>query len=471
MTSKLELLENNKAKLEIEVSPEDFNKGMQSAYIKIRGRYSVPGFRKGKAPKVMIENHYGEGVFYEEAFEAVFPEAFDGAVKEHELEVVSRPDIDILKIGKNEGLLFTAEVFLKPEVKLGEYKGVQITKKEAKVTAKEVNAELEKVREQNVRWVEVDRPAAMGDTVVMDYSGSVDGVKFDGGTAEGQTLELGSSKFIPGFEEQIAGMKAGDQKDITVKFPKEYPVPDLADKDAVFAVGLISVKDKELPELSDEFAQDVSDFDTLADYKKDIKKNLTKAAEEKAKSEMEDELLGKIMEGSSVEVPQPMIESQTNYQIQQMSYQLMYQGMKIEDYLKYIGKTMDELRADYAEGSEKQVKMRLCIEAMIKAENIEAADKEVDDYIAKMAEGANKTLEEYKKLISEQDIEYYKERVRVDKLFDLLMEKAVMTEETAETKPAEKKPAAKKAEAKETEKKPAEKTPAKKTAAKKEANK
>ncbi len=442
MTSKLELLGNNKAKLEIEVSPEDFNEGMQTAYKKIRGKYSVPGFRKGKAPKVMIENHYGEGVFYEEAFEAVFPEAFDGAVEEHKLEVVSRPDIDILKIGKAEGLLFTAEVFLKPEVKLGKYKGVEITKKEAKITAKEVNAELEKIREQNVRWVEVDRPAEMGDTVVMDYSGSVDGVKFDGGTAEGQTLELGSNRFIPGFEEQVAGMKPGESRDITVKFPKEYPVPELADKDAVFAINLISVKEKELPELNDEFAQDVSDFDTVADYKKDIKKNLQKSAEDKAKSEMEDELLGKIVDASSVEIPLPMIEAQTNYQIQQMSYQLMYQGMKIDDYLKYIGKTMDDLRADYAEGSEKQVKMRLCIEAMIKAEKIEASEEEFEAYVAKMAEGADKTPEEYKKLISPEDLDYYRERVRVDKLFDLLMEKAVMTE-AAPAKKTQKSPAKK----------------------------
>jgi len=435
MTSKLELLGENKAKLEIEVSQEVFNEGMQTAYIKVRGKYSVPGFRKGKAPKVMIENYYGESVFYEEAFEAVFPDAFDGAVEEHKLEVVSRPDIDILKIGKTDGLLFTAEVFLKPEVKLGKYKGVEIAKKEAAIGTKEVNAELEKIREQNVRWVEVERPAAMGDTVVMDYSGSVDGVKFDGGTAEGQTLELGSSRFIPGFEEQIAGMKPGEKKDITVRFPKEYPVPELSDKDAVFAINLISIKEKELPELNDEFAQDVSEFDTLAVYKKDIKKNLKKAADDKAKSEMEDELIGKIVEASSVDIPEPMIESQTNYQIQQLSYQLMYQGMKLEDYLKYIGKTMDDLRADYAEGSKKQVKTRLCIEAMIKAEKIEAGDKDVDKYIAQQAEGANKTPEEYKKLISEEDIEYYKERVRVDQLFDFLMENAVMQEAAAEKKP------------------------------------
>jgi trigger factor len=442
MTSKLELLGNNKAKLEIEVSPEDFKEGMHEAYMKVRGKYFVPGWRKGKAPQNLIENHYGEGVFYEEAFEAVFPKAFDEAVAEHKLEVVSRPDIDILKIGKNEGVAFTAEVFLKPEVTLGQYKGVEVTKNEDKVGAKEVNEELEKIRNQNVRWVEVERPAAMGDTVVMDYSGSVDGVKFDGGTAEGQTLELGSEKFIPGFEEQVVGLSAGEQKDITVRFPAEYPVPDLTDKEAVFALNIISVKEKELPALDDEFAQDVSEFETLTDYKKDIKKNLKKAAEERAKSQVEDEILKKIVEDSKVEIPEPMIEQQTNYQMQQLSYQLMYQGMKLEDYLKYTGKTIDELKADYHEGSERQVKMRLCLEAMIKAENITASDEDVEKHIEKLAEGAKKTPEEYKKLIKDEDFEYFKERICVDKLFDFLMENAVITEgvkKESEEKDAEKK--------------------------------
>ena len=437
MTSKLELLGNNKAKLEIEVSPENFKEGMQTAYIKERGKYNVPGFRKGKAPQFMIENLYGEGVFFEEAFEAVFPKAYDEAVAEHKLEVVSRPDIDILKIGKNDGVSFTAEVFLKPEVTLGQYKGIAVTRTEDKVGAKEVNEELEKVRNQNVRWVEVERAAALGDTVGLDYSGSVDGVKFDGGTAEGQTLELGSGRFIPGFEEQVVGLGAGEQKDITVKFPEEYPAENLAGKDAVFALNIISVKEKELPELNDEFAQDVSDFETLADYKKDIKKNLKKTAEEKAKSQVEDEILKAIVENSNVEIPEPMIEQQTNYQLQQLSYQLMYQGMKLEDYLTYIGKTIDDLKADYREGSERQVKMRLCLEAMIKAENITSSDEDVEAHIAKLAEGAKKTPEEYKKLIKDDDLEYFKERICIDKLFDFLVANAVITEE-AKTETGEK---------------------------------
>jgi trigger factor len=429
MASKLELLENNKAKLEIEVSAEEFNDGLQKAYTKVRGKFNVPGFRKGKAPQFMIENYYGEGVLFEEAFDAVFPKAFDDAVEEHKLEVVSRPDIDIVKIGKEDGVTFTAEVFLKPEVKLGEYKGIEIVKKDDKVSAKEVNDELDKIRNQNVRWVEVEREAKTGDTVVLDYSGSVDGVKFEGGTAEGQTLELGSGRFIPGFEEQVAGAKPGDKKDITVTFPEEYPAKELAGKEAVFAINILSVKEKELPVLDDEFAKDVSEFDTLADYKKDIKKNLKKAAEEKAKSQMEDDILKAIVENSQVEIPEPMIDTQTGYQIQQLSYQLMYQGMKLEDYLQYIGKTVDDLRADYREGSEKQVKMRLCIEAMIKAENIEANDEDVEKQIAKMAEEAKKTPEEYKKLIKDEDNEYFRDRIKVDKLFDFLAANAVIKKE------------------------------------------
>lgn len=429
MASKLELLEKNKAKLEIEVNAADFKEGMQKAYLKVRGKYNVPGFRKGKAPQFMIENYYGEGVLFEEAFDAIFPKAFDDAVAEHSLEVVSRPDIDVLKVSKEEGVTFTAEVFLKPEVTLGAYKGIEITKKEEKIGAKEVNAELEKVRNQNVRWVEVEREAKTGDTVVLDYSGSVNGVKFDGGTAEGQTLELGSGKFIPGFEEQVAGAKPGEKKDITVTFPAEYPAAELAGKEAVFALNIISVKEKECPELNDEFAQDVSEFDTLADYKKDIKKNLKKAADEKAKSQLEDDILKAIVENSQVEIPEPMIESQTNYQIQQLSYQLMYQGMKLEDYLQYIGKTMDDLKADYHEGSEKQVKMRLCIEAMIEAEGIESTDADVEKQIAKLAEDAKKTPEEYKKLIRDEDMDYFRDRIKVDKLFDFLVANAEIKQE------------------------------------------
>ena len=292
MGSKVKELKGNKVQISFTVAPEVFEDGLQKAYQKTRGKFTVHGFRKGKAPRKVIETYYGEGVFYEDAFDIIFPDIYDEAIKEHSLDVVSRPEnIDIQKIGKQDGLEFTVDVYVKPVVTVENYKGVEIEKEEVKVGAKEVNAELERVQRQNVRWIEVDREAKSGDTVVMDYSGSVNGKKFDGGTAEGQSLELGSNTFIPGFEDQIVGMKAGEQKDITVTFPKEYPVPELAGKEAVFAINLISVKEKEVPAIDDEFAADVSEFDTLAEYKKDIKKNLTKKAETLAKDKAEYQLI------------------------------------------------------------------------------------------------------------------------------------------------------------------------------------
>ena len=455
MGSKVKELKGNKVQISFTVAPEVFEDGLQKAYQKTRGKFTVHGFRKGKAPRKVIETYYGEGVFYEDAFDIIFPDIYDEAIKEHSLDVVSRPEnIDIQKIGKQDGLEFTVDVYVKPVVTVENYKGVEIEKEEVKVGAKEVNAELERVQRQNVRWIEVDREAKSGDTVVMDYSGSVNGKKFDGGTAEGQSLELGSNTFIPGFEDQIVGMKAGEQKDITVTFPKEYPVPELAGKEAVFAINLISVKEKEVPAIDDEFAADVSEFDTLAEYKKDIKKNLTKKAETLAKDKAEDQLIRKIVEGTEIDVPAAMIDSQTDYHLQQLAYQLMYQGMRIDDYLKMTGKTMDDLRADYKDQSELQVKTRLCIEAMIKQENIQADQKAVDALIADAAEQSGKSVEDFAKTLSEEDKKYFEDRAKVDSLFDMLMKEAKITVVEAKK---EKKPAAKKAAPnKDTKKKDAE---------------
>lgn len=455
MGSKVKELKGNKVQISFTVAPEVFEDGLQKAYQKTRGKFTVHGFRKGKAPRKVIETYYGEGVFYEDAFDIIFLDIYDEAIKEHSLDVVSRPEnIDIQKIGKQDGLEFTVDVYVKPVVTVENYKGVEIEKEEVKVGAKEVNAELERVQRQNVRWIEVDREAKSGDTVVMDYSGSVNGKKFDGGTAEGQSLELGSNTFIPGFEDQIVGMKAGEQKDITVTFPKEYPVPELAGKEAVFAINLISVKEKEVPAIDDEFAADVSEFDTLAEYKKDIKKNLTKKAETLAKDKAEDQLIRKIVEGTEIDVPAAMIDSQTDYHLQQLAYQLMYQGMRIDDYLKMTGKTMDDLRADYKDQSELQVKTRLCIEAMIKQENIQADQKAVDALIADAAEQSGKPVEDFAKTLSEEDKKYFEDRAKVDSLFDMLMKEAKITVVEAKK---EKKPAAKKAAPnKDTKKKDAE---------------
>lgn len=458
MSCKFEKIDGNKkAKYSIVVSPEDFKEALQKAYQKNKGKFNIPGFRKGKAPKPIVEQYYGEGVFYEDAFDELFPKVYGDAIDESGYSVVSAPqNVDIIKMSKADGLEFTVEAELKPEVEVKDYKGVKATVKPVKVGAKEVNAELEKVRKENERWIEVDREVAKGDTVVMDYSGSVDGVKFDGGTAEGQSLVVGSNSFIPGFEDQLVGMKAGEKKDITVTFPKEYPVPNLAGKEAVFAINMISVKESEVPELDDDFASDVSDFDTLAEYKKDIKKKLTERAKEDQKNSVEDQILKTVMENTEIDIPKGMIDSQIDQMIQEFQYQLMYQGMRLDDYFKATGETMEVFRGRYEDQAKQQVKMRLCIEAMIKQEGIEASDEEVDEKIKGFAQDANKTLEEYKKLLGD-DVSYFKERVCVDKLFDILYNNAQIVEEEPEKKETkkaakkdegEKKPAAKKSEKK-----------------------
>lgn len=471
MANEVKNLENNKISVKIEISPEKLEEGLQKAYLKTRGKYSYPGFRKGKVPRKVLENAYGELTFFEDAFDDLFNEAYIGYIESEKLDVVSRPEnLDIAKISKDEGVEITCEAYVKPEVKVKNYKGVEIIKEEAKVSAKDVNEELKRVQEQNVRWVEVDREAKTGDTLVLDYSGSVDGNKFDGGTAEGQTLELGSNTFIPGFEDQLVGSKAGDKKDVVVTFPKEYHADNLAGKEAVFACNIISVKEKEVPEINDEFASDVSEFDTLAEYKKDIKKNLTEKAQKAAKDKMENELISKIVKSTEIDVPQCMIDNQVDYQIQQMQYQLMYSGMKLEDYLKFMGKTMDDLREEYKESALLTVKSRLVIEALIKQEKFEAPEKDIDVLVADAADQLGKSVEDYKKTMNDDDMEYFENRVKVDKLFDFLMENAKFVEKAeAEKKEPAKKSSAKPAGSKSEEKKaPAKKTTAKKAESKKE---
>lgn len=456
MATKLEKLEGNKAKLEIAISGETFEDGLQKAYLKNKAKFSLPGFRKGKAPRKMIEQFYGTQVFFEDALDEVIPPATQAAIEEHKLEIVSRPEYDITSIDPKEGIIFTAEMFLKPEVELGQYEGIEITQPSAKVSAKEVSAELERLQNQNARWVDVERAVKNGDTVVIDYSGSVEDVKFDGGTAEQQTLEIGSGRFIPGFEEQIVGMKIGEEKDINIKFPDEY-APELAGKDAVFAIKLHGVRERQLPELDDDFAQDVSEFETLADYKKDIKEKLTAKAEMRAKADKEQQLLSACAQNAKVEIPDVMVESQIDYQLQQMQYQLMYQGIKMEDYLQYLGKSMQEFREEGREEAAKQVKMRLVVEALIEKLGLTPSDEDMEKKLAEMAAEAGKTPEEYRNLMGAEASDYLKDRVVMEMLYDYLHAKAVVKEAKEE---AEKKPAAKKAAAKpaaDKEKKPAAK--------------
>lgn len=430
--AKVENVGANKVKLEITVSPEDFAAALQEAYLKNRGKYSVQGFRKGKAPRSFIENYYGEGIFFEDAFDAVFPDSYTKTVDELKLEPVSRPDLDIVTIGKKEGVVYTAEVFIKPEVVLGEYKGVKAEEAKAQVDDKQVDDEIKRVAERNVRWVDVDREAKIGDKVIVDYSGSVDGEKFDGGTAENQPLELGSNTFIPGFEEQVAGMKKGEEKDITVKFPDAYQAELLAGKEAVFAIKLHEVKEKEMPVLNDEFAQDVSEFDTLEEYKESIKKRLTEQAEAQAKSETENNVVGEVVKNAKIDLPLCMIENQIDNQIRQIEYNLMYQGIKLDDYLKMTGTKMEDVRNDYRESAEKAVRTQLVIEAVKDAEGIEATKEQIEDAIKSGAERAKKDMEEYRTALSEDELAYIKENLAYDNTVAFLVQNAVL--EAAEKK-------------------------------------
>ena len=448
--AKVESVGANKVKMTVEVTPEEFAAAVQQAYIKIRGKFSVPGFRKGKTPKPIIEKHYGEGVFFEEAFDIVFPDSYEKAVEELKIVPVSRPELDIEKIDKAEGVVYTAEVFVKPEVKLGQYKGVEAEEVKAAVEDAQVQAQIDQAAERNARWVDVDREAKTGDKAVVDYSGSVDGEKFEGGTAENQTIDLGAGTFIPGFEEQIVGMKKEEEKDITVNFPEDYRAEHLAGKEAVFHIKLHDVKEKELPAIDDEFAQDVSEFDTLEEYRESIRKRLTERAEEQAKAATEKNVLAEVVKNVEIDLPECMIENQIDHQIKQLEYSMMYQGVKLADYLQMMGMKMEDVRNEYRESAAKSVSTQLVVEAVMKSEDIKATDEQVEEEIKKSAERAKKELEEYRKAMGEDELEYIRESLAYDNTVRFLVENAKLKPE--EKKAEEKKPAAKKAAAKKDKK-------------------
>ena len=433
--AKIENVDVNKVKVTIEVSAEDFAAALQQAYLKNKSQFAVQGFRKGKVPKNVVESYYGEGVFYEDAFEIVFPDSYKAAVDELEIVPVSRPDIDIEKISKQEGLVYSATIFVKPEVELGEYKGIKAEKEQAKVDEAAVENEVNSAAERNARWVDVKRAAKDKDKVIIDYSGSVDGVVFDGGTAENQTLELGSNTFIPGFEEQVIGLNIGEEKDITVTFPEQYQAEQLAGKEAVFHIKLHEVKEKELPEIDDEFAQDVSEFDTLEEYKADILKKMTESAEKQADQQTKTNVIKAVTETAKIDLPEIMVENQIDNQIQQMEYSMMYQGIKLEDYLKMLGITMEALREDYRESAKSMVMSQLVVEAIQKAEGIEATDEQLAEELEKRAKQYGKELEEYKKAVSEEELEYIKDNIAYDSTVQFLVDNANLTAAKKKAKP------------------------------------
>ena len=409
MSTTVEKIASNKVKLSFDVDSAKFDEAMGKAYLKVRNQVTIPGFRKGKAPRKMIENMYGEGVFYDEAFELIFDEVYGPAVDENKIEVVDRPEIEIQEIGAGKNLKFTCEVFVKPDVTLGEYKGVSVKKETTVVTDVEVDARVEEERNKQATEIEVeDRAVAEGDTVNLDYAGTVDGVAFAGGTAQDQTLKIGSGSFIPGFEEQMIGMNIGEEKDLEVTFPEKYHAEELAGKAAVFHVKVNAITETQLPALDDDFAKDISEFDTLEEYKADIRAKLEAQAAEKDNNNFTNAVIEKVLENATVEIPEAMIERQIDSMMRDFEYRLMGNGLKLDDFLKYTGSDMKAFRENYRGQAEKSVKAHLVLEAIEKAEAIDATQEQIDKQLEAFAAQTGKTVEEFKASLSESDIAYFK---------------------------------------------------------------
>ena len=425
MSVQVEKLEKNMAKLTVEVSAEDFKAAIKKAFNKNKNRFSIPGFRKGKAPQAMIEKMYGEGVFYEDAADEAINASYAEAMKESGLDIVSRPEVTIEKIGKDEPFVYSALVAVKPEVTLGQYKGVEVEKADASVSAEDVEAELKKVQEQNARLITVeDRGVEDGDQTVIDFEGFVDGKGFEGGKAEDYPLTIGSHSFIDTFEEQLIGKKIGEECEVNVTFPTEYHAADLAGKPATFKVTVKEIKVKELPELNDEFASEVSEFDTLDEYKKDVEKKLAEKKEIEANSKNEDAVVAKVVENASMEIPDKMIDAQAENMVQDMARRMQSQGLSLDMYLKYTGMTVEQMKEQARPDAEKRIRTRLVLEAVAQAENIQISDEKVDEEVAKMAEAYKMEVDKLKSYMSESDIKQMKEDLAVQQAVDLLVAEA-----------------------------------------------
>ena len=415
MSATYEKLSSNKAKLSFVISAEEFDAAVSAAYKKNVSRINIPGFRRGKAPRHVIEMHYGKGVFYEDALDELFPAQYQAAIDEYNLEPVDRPELDVEQMEQGKELKFSVEVFVKPDVTLGAYKGVEAEKTVAEVTDDDVAAEIERQRERNARFIDVtDRPAKLDDEVNIDYAGFDGDTQFAGGTAEKQNLVLGSGTFIPGFEEQLIGHSVGEDVEVNVTFPEDYHEKSLAGHPVVFKVKINSIKEKELPELNDDFANDLS-FDTLDEYKADVKAKLVKDAETRADTQFENDVIEKAVEACQVDIPR-----------------LSYQGLKFSDYLMYTGQTEEQIREMYKEQATQRVKGQLVLEAIKNAEGIEATDEEVDAEIAKAAESRKKSLEDYKKTMGESTLNYFKSMTTMQKVVAFLKDNAVAPKADAE---------------------------------------
>ena len=422
----LEKVEKNKAKITITISKEEWEGYVQKSYEDNCSKFNIQGFRKGKAPRRVIEKNYGENVFFDDAFDYAFGDNYREVFKnEKDFDPINQPDVSIKSFDDN-GLVVEAVVELMPEVKLGEYKGTKVKKATGEVDDEKVEKELKQVQERQARFVDVEREAKLGDIATIDFSGSVDGVKFDGGTAEDYRLELGSKSFIDTFEEQIVGMNLGQSKDVNVTFPTEYHEPSLAGKPAVFAVTLKKLEEKQLPELNDEFADNVSEFSTLEEYKADIKKHLQASLEKKLERENENKLIEAVVSTATLEVPEVLVERQLDLFLRDFEQRLMYQGLKLEDYAKYMNVTVEELRNQNRDQAVEAVKTRLALEQLVKEEGLTVTEAEVDAKLEETAKKYNKTLEEYKKSLGDKHLAYFENDILMDKVIKFLKENIVL---------------------------------------------
>jgi trigger factor len=441
MSVQVENLEKNMAKLTIEVAAEEVEKAIQAAYMKQRSKISLPGFRKGKVPRNMIEKMYGAAIFYDDAANDLIQQNYSAAVEESGADVVSRPTIDIVQIESGKPFIFTAEVAVRPEVTLGKYKGVQVTKIDTTVSDEEVDAEVERERKNNARTVNVtDRAIESGDTAVIDFEGFVDGVAFEGGKGENHSLEIGSHSFIDTFEDQLIGKNAGDEVEVNVTFPEQYQAADLAGKPAMFRVKIHEIKTKEMPELDDEFAQDVSEFETLAEYKEDVKKRLTEKKENEAKGKKEDEAIQKIIDKSTMEIPEAMLDTQCENMVDEFAQRIAQSGLTMDQYLQFSGLTMDKLKEQVRPEAETRIKSSLVLEQIVKEENIEATDEEYEAELEQMAKGYGMEVDQIKGFMNDEMATSIKRNLAITKAVDFIMENV-----------KEKAPAKKKEKEKETE--------------------
>lgn len=425
MKVKVDNIEKNVVQLEIEVDAAKFEEGMQQSYLKNVKNFNVPGFRKGKAPRNIIERYYGEQALYDDAINIVCSEAYDNAIEENNIHPVDRPEIDIVQIGNKQDLIFTAKVTVKPEVELGAYMGVEVKKVEANVTDEDLENEFNKVAEKNARLVTItDRPIQSGDTAIIDFEGFIDSVPFEGGKGEDYSLVIGSGTFIPGFEDQLIGKNIGDDVDVNVNFPEEYGKEELNGKAALFKVLVKEIKVKELPTIDDEFAKDISEFDTLEEYKKDLRNKLEESAKSRAERENEEGVVQKVVENATVEVPDVMVEKQIDAMARDFDMRLRYQGLDLQRYMEIMGTDYEGFRGQFRERAANEVKVQLVIEKISKVENVEATDEDVEEEITKTAEAYKQSPEELKKTLRPEDVEYVKNDIAFRKTIKLLVENA-----------------------------------------------